>query len=392
MMKRVRLNRALLAPLIILLVAAGVGATLWWHLDNGSQAEPRYRDGTSTVFDVAVVGSEPEGIIAAVAAVEEGASTLLVTPDDRLGGLFVEGMMNSLDLRTQPELYQRGLFEAWWNRVGRGSSFDVERAAWAFERMLAEAGVTVLLNAKSVAPSISGDQVVGVRLADARLRAAHVIDATSEADFAAAAGASFTFGFESIGLNERMADTLVFRIDGVDWEGLKRGIQERGGPQYAQMDERAAWGHFGRYPAAYEAKEPGIRLRGLNLGLQDDGSVLVNALLIYGVTPFDAQSIAEGKARAAREAARVVEYLRELPGFEDAHLGGVAESLYVRETRHLEALCQLTVDDVLDNAVTKWDVAAGGYPLDVQTLTPQDDGFVFGVPDVYGVQLCVSVP
>jgi hypothetical protein len=52
----------------------------------------------------------------------------------------------------------------------------------------------------------------------------------------------------------------------------------------------------------------------------------------------------------------------------------------------------LTVDDVLDHVVTDRDVAAGGYPLDVQTLRPSDDGFVFGLPDVYGARLCMTVP
>ncbi|MEX2541503.1 MAG: FAD-dependent oxidoreductase [Trueperaceae bacterium] len=43
-------------------------------------------------------------------------------------------------------------------------------------------------------------------------------------------------------------------------------------------------------------------------------------------------------------------------------------------------------------SVQRPDVTAGGYPLDVQTLTPSDNGFVFGVPDIYGVPLCISVP
>ncbi|HLR46327.1 MAG TPA: FAD-dependent oxidoreductase, partial [Deinococcales bacterium] len=85
------------------------------------------------VFDVVVVGSEPEGIAAAAAAAREGASVLLVTEHPRLGGLFVMGEMNSLDVRTSPVNYQRGLFLDWWKRVGKGHSFDVLRAEQAFE-------------------------------------------------------------------------------------------------------------------------------------------------------------------------------------------------------------------------------------------------------------------
>jgi FAD dependent oxidoreductase len=206
------------------------------------------------------------------------------------------------------------------------------------------------------------------------------------------AGAAYNFGFSGIGFNARMVDTLVFRIDGVDWKNLKQGIRAKG-KDYATVDDHVAWGHFGGYPANYKSVEEGIRLRGLNLGQQNDGSVLVNALLIYGINPFDAASVADGFARAEREAPRIIDYLKaELPGFEDAHFGGVASELYIRETRHLKAECTLTVDHILDNYISEHAVAVGGYPLDVQTLTPYDSGYVYGTPEIYGAELCVNVP
>lgn len=352
-------------------------------------------------FDVVVLGSEPEAIAAAVAASQEGASVLLATHDERLGGLLITGEMNSLDVRTSPVNFQRGVFLDWWERVGLAHSYDVLRGEAAFEAMLAEAGVRVLRGVDEMTPlfallpdsndvDLSGP--VGVQLDGRNVRAKQLIDGTADADFAAAAGARFTFGFESIGLDERMADTLVFRIAGVDWQALTSGIRARGG-NYASVGRNVAWGHFGGYPAAYEALEPGIRLRGLNMGRQDDGSLLVNALLIHGIDPFDPESVREGRARAEREAPRIVEYLRqELPGFAQARYAGAADTLYVRETRHLLARCILSVDDVMDNRVTEQAIAAGGYPLDVQVLTPHDNGYVFGSPDIYGVELCVSVP
>lgn len=352
-------------------------------------------------YDVIVVGSEPEGVAAAVAAAQEGVDTLLVTTHPRIGGLFVMGEMNSLDLRLTPVNYQRGLFVDWWERVGMGHSFDVLLAEQAFGDMLAEAGVRVITGAGELLPlfalntetgraDLSGP--VGVQVDGTNYLSRQLIDATAEGDFAAAAGAQSTFGFSSIGLDERMADTLVFRIDGVDWAALTVGIRARGGA-YASVNEFVAWGHFGGYPANYVAEEPGIRLRGLNMGRQLDGTLLVNALLIHDIDPFDPESLAEGRARADREAPRIVEYLaRELPGFQNAFHAGSAETLYIRETRHLIAECILTVDDVMENRVTDRAIAAGGYPLDVQVLTPQDNGYVFGTPVIYGVELCVTVP
>ncbi|MEX2543437.1 MAG: FAD-dependent oxidoreductase [Trueperaceae bacterium] len=343
-------------------------------------------------YDVVVVGSEPEAIAAAVAAAEAGAVTLLVSEDSRLGGLFVLGQLNVLDLRTQPVNLQQGLFARWWRTVGGSHSFDVVRAESAFREMLERAGVEVRLGAAPISPVVENGRVIGVRSGGVAVAAHQVIDGTAEMDFGAAAGAGYSIGFSSLGLAERMVDTLVFRIDGVDWQALRSGIIERG-RSYATVDDRVAWGHFGGYPARYQPHEDGLRLRGLNLGLQDDGSVLVNALLIHGIDPFDPESVADGRARAEREAPRVVAYLaRELPGFASASYAGAAERLYIRESRHLEARCTLTADDVLDHRVSDLDVAAGGYPLDVQVLTPFDSGYVFGAPEIYGVRLCVTVP
>jgi hypothetical protein len=347
-------------------------------------------------YDVIVVGSEPEAISAAVAASESGAKTMLITADPKLGGLFVMGQMNSLDLRTEPFNYQQGLFLRWWEMVGKGHSFDVKEAEGAFQELLVAAGVEVHVAATNILPLVDGNTVIGLqadeKLGHKNFYAKHIIDGTADMDFATSAGAASTFGFSGIGFGARMVDTLVFRIDGVDWPALQKGIRAKG-KDYAVVDTHVAWGHFGGYPAKYKAVEEGIRLRGLNLGQQNDGTILVNALLIYGINPYDPASIAEGFARAAREAPRIINYLKaELPGFENARYGGVADKLYIRETRHLSAECTLTVDDLLDNRVTEFAVAAGGYPLDVQTLTPYDSGYVYGTPEIYGVELCVNVP
>ncbi len=349
--------------------------------------------GTVVTVDVLVYGSEPEGIAAAVTAAEEGATTLLITPDERLGGLFVLGELNMLDLRTQPFVYHQGIFDRWWRLVGHDEAFDVRRAERAFDQLLRGADVPVWRAVGAVAPILEGSRVAGVALPElgVEVRAAQVIDASGDADLAAAAGAPFDFGFERFGVEQRMADTLVLNVAGVDWAELRRGVQARG-RSYAIAKATVAWGHFGGVPAAYEPRRDGVRLRGLNLGLQEDGTVLINALLLYGLDPLDPGSLAAGRALGLAEGEDVVAYLRQhLPGFGSARLAGAAESLYVRESRHLLADCVLTGDDVMDSRVTPFDVAAGGYPLDAQTYTPHDSGFVWGTPDIYGGRLCMMV-
>ena len=342
-------------------------------------------------FDVVVYGSEPEGIMAAVAAAEEGARTLMVTADARLGGLFVLGELNMLDMRTQPFNYQRGLFQRWWRMVGAMDAFDVPVAERAFQRMLADAGVELWTEAGQVAPRYVDGVLRGIELTDlgVEVNALQVVDASADADLAAQTDAPFDLGWERFGVSQRQADTLVLNVAGVDWQALRRGVSARG-RGYANMRETVAWGSFGGVPTAYVPSRPDVRLRGLNLGLQNDGSVLVNALLLYGLDPLDPASLADGRARGLSEGAAIVAYLREhLPGFENARLAGAASELYVRESRHLLADCVLSVDAVLDNLVTADAVAAGGYPLDAQSFTAHDAGFVWGAPEIYGGRLCM---
>jgi hypothetical protein len=342
--------------------------------------------------DVVVLGSEPEAIAAAVAAAESGAETWLVTPDARVGGLFTLGALNVLDVRTSPRSLQRGLFERWWERVGRAGAFDPSAAERAFEALLAEAGVRVVRSARGPSIVVRDGRAVGVRWSGGELAAHQIVDGDADLDHLVAAGATATFGWRAFGVDRRMADTLVFRIDGVDWGALRDEARRRGSG-WARVDDAVAWGDFGGIPAAYPASAPDLRLRGLNLGRDGSGGVWVNALLIHGVDPFDPASRARARERAADEAERIVAWLApRLPGFGSARLGAVAERLYVRETRHLDALCVLDADHLLDHRSGPFDVAVGGYPLDLQSLAPSDRGFVFGTPERYGVPLCVSVP
>jgi hypothetical protein len=342
--------------------------------------------------DVVVLGSEPEAIAAAVAAAESGADTWLVTPDARLGGLFTLGALNVLDVRTAPASLQRGLFERWWARVGRQGAFDPSLAASVFEALLSEAGVRVVRDVRELTIVVRDGRAVGARWSGGEVAARQVVDGDADLDHLVAAGASASFGWAAFGLDRRMADTLVFRIDGVDWAALRAEAARRGS-EWARVDRSVAWGDFGGVPAAYPASSPDLRLRGLNLGRDEAGGVWVNALLIHGVDPFDPSSRARARELGTLEAERIVRWLApRLPGFASARLGAVAERLYVRETRHLDALCVLDADHLLDHRSGPFDVAVGGYPLDLQSLTRFDRGFVFGTPERYGVPLCVSVP
>ncbi|MBC7338033.1 MAG: FAD-dependent oxidoreductase, partial [Clostridia bacterium] len=173
------------------------------------------------------------------------------------------------------------------------------------------------------------------------------------------------------------------KLAGVDWQAVRRALAADGDAG-TDADARSAWG-FWREARRYRPGSERLRLRGLNLGRQRDGSVLVNALQIFGVNGLDASSYREGYGLACREVPRVVSFLRQnIPGFGRARLAGTAPELYIRETRHIKGEYLLTLDDVLGNRCFPDQIAVASYPVDVQATNPSNYGWVFGRPKMYG--------
>ncbi len=357
-------------------------------------------------YDVIVAGTDPEGIMAAISASRNGLKVLLVENRDRsvLGGLMTLGWLNTLDLNKAPVNYRlwkdpvylnKGLFQEWYDGI-RGSSFDVNRAANLFIRMIsAEENIDLLLHARTMEPMLEGSQAVGMRLAtvDGRefvVRAKAIIDATQDADVAAAAGAPYTFGREDLGEPEaRMAVTLVFKLSGVTdeaWRKMKR-FDNAGG-----FDSRSIWGY--QEAREYVSSDSSrVQMRNLNIGRQDGDTVLINSMQIYGIDPLDPESVNEGLRIGEKEAPLIVEFLKtRFEQFRGVEFAGTAPELYVRETRHILGEYRLKMADLLENR-DHWDaIAYGSYEVDIQSLDANNKGTILMVPKQYGVPFRSLVP
>lgn len=358
-------------------------------------------------YDVIVVGTEPEGIAAAVSAARNGMKTLLLGEDEALGGLMTIGELNFIDMCESRDstLLTQGFFKEFYDAVG-GSAFDITEARNFFLSVVtAEPLLTLRTQNQFVEPIMDGNTIVGVRMDENGVERAYygsrLIDATVDADVAAAAGVPYTYAGEDIGEKDRqMGVTLVFELSGVNWtkvslhlnwqrfkaEVLKQGTADMG------ATEKTAWGYT-EEGYAYEPHDSMMRLRGFNIARQNNGNVLINALIIFGVDPLSDESKAEGIARAQAEMEYLIPYIQEnFTGFENAELVATAEQLYVRESRHIIGEYQLTIDDVLENR-DQWDkIAIGAYPVDVQPTATQTYGTVIGSPDRYAIPFRCLVP
>ncbi|HZG56420.1 FAD-dependent oxidoreductase [Paenibacillus sp.] len=367
---------------------------------------PAQLAGLRTEYDVIVAGTDPEGVAAAVSAARNGLTVLLVDGRNRtvLGGLMTLGWLNSLDLnRYSPDgsILNKGIFTEWYKLV-EGDSFDVTTAANAFRRLVdAEKNIDVLMPVRAMEPVVETfgktKTVVGMDVTtkdglELFIRAGAVIDATQDGDVFAAAGVPFTFGREDIGHPEaRMAVTLVYRLNGVTptvWSGIRERLKGKKGYGTTTM---SAWGYSEFYQ--YKPSQPQVKMRGLNIGRQNDNTALVNALLLFGVDPLDPASVRAGIEAGEKELPLIIDYMRKhFPELSSLSLGGVAPEPYVRESRHMIGEYRLNVIDLLENK-DKWDrIAFGSYPIDLQPTSPSDSGNILFKPIKYAVPFRSIVP
>jgi hypothetical protein len=381
------------------------------------------------VADVVVWGGTPEGVAAAVAAARAGASVILAVDGRRLGGVLVEGELNTLDqsVDVKGRILNEGIYQEWFKQL-EAESFNPATAERAFRSLVArelaaspkgstggqsEAEIEGTPTARPWTISAAGPPAVGtlqvlwdVRLGEpivegqrltavpilrgawaAKLVGARWIDASADADLAASAGVPFTVGWESVGGGRTgQAASLVFRVKGVDWETARASVdQDRNSATGSTND--SLWG----FPqaAAYQPKNPNLRLRALNLGRVSKEQVLINGLLIFGVDPLDPESRRRGLVAAQAELPRIVAYLRQVcPGFESARLAGSARTLYIRESRHLaDPLYLLTLADVNNNRWQPDLIGWGSYPVDVQPRFPGEPVRILGKPSGYALPL-----
>ena len=384
--------------------------------------------GPEVKCDILVMGGTPAGIAAAIAAARLGARVILVEERPFLGGDIVYAMLNMFDVpmnRNGTTRLEHGIFGEVFKKLG--IAFDVGRAHKLLQTMVAaEPNITVWLNTHLV--RAVGDHglvkgaVVRSRQGGAlhRIRASCCVDATGDANFAAASGAQSFVGRESGGRDHKMqAAGLLFAVRGADWEDMLNYVtsvkmiaapqtetQLLGGPgpetadgvpansvaldKIANADgtagadaprikhrlggasDRYLW-ERGDVVRDYVPRGPDVLALSINFGLQRDGSVVLNTLNAVGVNGLDVNSRRRAHAEIQSELETFVPYLRgAMPGLENIRVARVAPELYIRETRHVKGVATLAVADIRAGH-RFWDrIALASYPIDLHPYVKGD--------------------
>ena len=359
-------------------------------LDELDKAKEVYKK-----YDVIVFYAEPEGIVSAISAARNGKSVLLVEKRDGPGGLMTYGMLNTIDMNTATDgtLLSQGIFEEFYNKIGRKVSFDVETAKKAFEEMLEdEKNITTLYNVNDIRIGSDGTKIEYAIIDDEKYVASMYIDCNQDANITVAAGGKYVEGWEDVNEENRsMSATLVIKMKGVDWDACCKGVADAGFPNTGYTDN-SIWA-FGNITQQYVPTQPHIRLKALNIGKQDDGSVLINSLQVINVDMLDAKAKEKAYDKCVKEAKELAKFIaNNVPGFKNAKLAGVAPELYVRETRHIIGEHILTVKEMLESTFSYSAIAMASYPIDVQTTSIYDWGYIIGAPNQYYIPMATIVP
>ena len=173
--------------------AAALATPAWF---KGAEA-------ATPTFDVVVYGGTSAGVVATLAAAQEGRSVCLIMGASPLGGMTANGLGHA---DARPIKYMGGLTRRFFVEAGKAYGlaaayeFEPHVAEAIFRAMLVESGAVVYaLDLASAVPLIkTGNRISLVRLTDGtRIQGTVYIDCSYEGDLMAASGVSWSVGRES---------------------------------------------------------------------------------------------------------------------------------------------------------------------------------------------------
>lgn len=360
--------------------------------------------------DVVIAGAGMAGVVAAIAAARNGASTLLVDRATFLGGNATGGLLgNFLTFHNMkgeqicegisqeivdacielggafPE--NRGHLHNAYGNTYSVTPIDPEVLKLVTQKLCVDAGVRLMLGAFIVGPVADGETIQGIRVVsksgEQQLLPKVVIDASGDADIVAKAGGAFQVGDDA---GKTMSISLLARMGNVDLTRHLQYVKERpdqfmlgedpyiGKTRQEVASELTDWKDFpmvtGYYEAVKEAQAKGEfhgnRERVLFSVMPTPGVVVVNSTSMLGYNPVDAQSMTQAAIEGREQTLAVVKFFQKyIPGFEDSVLLDSASALGVRESRRIVGVDTLQTHDCIEGKKSDQDVGRGAHCLDV---------------------------
>lgn len=305
--------------------------------------------------DILVVGGGPAGIGAAVSAARQGKNVLLLEKRGYLGGnitacyvencnYFLRGTgISSEGIYAEIEKKALGKYGNDNVRERSQNCFSSEYLKVFLDEFVKEAGVEILFHSFVNEVIMEENRIVAVLIQTKKgplaVAADIVIDATGDADVAFAAGVPFEQGRQKDGLCQ--PGTISLRLAGADVEKLTQ-----------ESDRLLEIGKT--FKEDYRAGKTGLACKRQDLPfgrLTKGGQVsYVNYSCAYGLDPTDIADLSRGEMECRQYVMDIYQYLKEhFEEFKDAEIASIAPEIGFRDSRRIEGIYKLTIDDMESN-------------------------------------------
>ena len=318
--------------------------------------------------DVLVIGSGSAGATAAITAALAGARVTLVERYGFMGGISTQVLdtfygfytpgsaarkvVGGVPDRVVEALMARGMALLRPNTygAGQGITYDPETLKIVWETLAVQAGVRLLYHTFVVDALREGERVTGVvavgKRGFVRLTAQTIIDASGDADVAAAAGVAF----EGAQDGPVQSLTTTFKLINVD---IPRAKAVSGAQLHALMADAIAEGY------ALPRREGSVHITPLA------GVMATNMTRVSEIDATDPEQLTRAEIEGRAQALEYTRFLVDkVPGYEHALLGGLSTQIGVRESRRIFGVYRLTRDDVLSARKFEDAIAQCGAPIE----------------------------
>lgn len=361
-------------------------------------AEPAREIPVRKETDVLVIGGGPSGIMAALAAAEDGLNVMLIESRSFVGGNMTIGLPILGFLGQKGNQIIKGLPQKFIDRLKavQASSehrpcplhmsltlVEPEAVKTVALQMLVESKVEVLFYTFCAGVVMEKDELKGVivesKAGREAILAKTIIDCSGDADVAYRSGVPCEYGNENGGVQP---PTLMFCLGGVDTEKLRTSIAEEPRTYLTDFIPSEYFGQNNQFVLVglrnqiKKAQEAGLNITVertiLITGLRK-GEVWVNMTRVNGVNGTDPGSLTYGEIEGRNQIQFIQKYLIEyVPGFENAYFLKTAPFLGIRETRRIQGQYTMTREDIMTCRHFDDAIAVASYPLDIHH--PQGGG------------------